>query len=415
MVISFKFKHLLSAIILTGISSLPCVAATDAKKNKNQAPTATAEEAKIRHWSVPEIEKNFWDIPELDEAYIDVTPDDRADGLAVGQLGVDGGKKALIMELAQEITDGAHSEVDSLLIAHKGKVLFESYYSRGRIDLSHPQSSTTKSYTGLAIGRAIQLGYLSMTDLNKPVITFLKGLNHSKFVKGIEKITLKHALTMSSGIQISAEKLEEYRKNPEQYAGIKQIQAYFEDSAPIEDQSFNYQGLNTIMLMNVLEAVVPGSAEDFIKKELFDKLGITNYDWRTDHSGLPVADSNSSMTSRNMIILGSLVMNKGNWQGEQLLPEAFISKATSRTVRLKEEQTQNFYSGDKLSNSGYGYFWWQTDMKVGDKNYSTKSAQGGGGVTILVIDELDLVVVVTAHSRQAYLQMVAEKVLPAFI
>lgn len=411
----FQIKRLFTVVLIGGIG---CAALAGPIHGSDLPPKASHEEAKIKHWNMPQLKQSFWDISELDKAYITAKPTDRSDGLRTGTLGEDSGNKKTIIKLAKEIADKQHGEVDSLLIAHKGKVLFESYYSRGRVDLSHPQSSTTKSYTSLAVGRAIQLGYLSMADLDKPVTSFLHGLDITTFVEGVDKITLNKALSMSSGLQIPEETLEEYRKHPERYKGIKQIQAYFEDSAPITEasQTFNYQGANPDIVMHVLDVVVPGSAELFIKRELLSKLGIVNFDWRKDaSSGLLASGANSSVTSRDMVKIGTLVMNKGAWNGEQLIPEAYIAKSTSKNVQLSSEQVKNFYSGESLSNSGYGYFWWQTDMQVDDRLYTANSAQGGGGVTILSIDELDLLVVVTAHSRQAYLQMIAEKVVPAFI
>ena len=414
MTITHHIKRLLTVVIVGSVSSI----AIAGNPQTLSAPKASAEDALIKHWNMPDISRNFWDISELDSPFIDTAPEDRKDGIEVGQLGPDGGNKTMIINLAKEIADKKHGEVDSLLIAHKGKVLFESYYSRGRIDLSHPQSSTTKAYTGLAIGRAIQLGYLSLADLDKPVVSLLKGLDASKFVEGVESITLHQVMTMTSGLQISPDQFEYYRNNPQQYQGIQQIQAFFEDSAPISAaaKTFNYQGPNPDIAMFVLDTVVPGSADDFIRNELFNKMGIVNYDWRADsNSGLPASGVFSSVTSRDMVKLGTLVRNNGKWKGEQLIPVSFIKKSTQRNVHLSAEQVKNFYSGENLSNSGYGYFWWQADMNVGGQRYSSSSAQGGGGMTILTIDELDLLVVVTAHSRQAYLQMIAEKVVPAFI
>lgn len=175
-----------------------------AQQSDSQAPEATAAEATL----------SFRDIPELKKAFIDVAPTDRKDGILVGELGIDGGNKAMVLKLAQEIANNKYGNFDSFLIAHKGKLLFESYYSRGRINLPHPQASTTKAYTSLALGRAIQLGYLSMADLHKPVISFLKDLDPTKFVAGAEKITLHKALTMRSGIRISTEQREEFEKIP---------------------------------------------------------------------------------------------------------------------------------------------------------------------------------------------------------
>ncbi len=371
------------------------------------APEATAIEATL----------SFWDIPVLKEAFINAAPTDRKDGILVGKLGIDGGDKAMILKLAQEIADNKYGIFDSFLIAHKGKLLFESYYTRGRINLPHPQVSATKAYTGLLLGRAIQLGYLTMEDLDKPLVSFLKDLDPTKFVEGVEKITLHQALTMRSGIRISEEQREEFEKTPAQLKGQGHVQAVLEHSAPItlESQSFLYQG-DAMLVMQVLDAVVPGTAEDFIKNELFGKMGITNYGWQNDVSGLPTAGVESSITSRDMVKLGILTINKGKWNGEQLVPEAFIAKATSR-ILLTGDDVDVYGGGKDVFNQGYGYYWWSADLEYGNKSYYSASAQGGGGQYIIVIEELDLIVVATGHNNDGngVLQITAERILPAFI
>tara|TARA_R110001599_G_scaffold68366_2_gene192569 strand:+ start:1909 stop:3099 length:1191 start_codon:yes stop_codon:yes gene_type:complete len=375
-----------------------------AQQSDGYAPEVTATEAVL----------SFKDIPDLNEAFIDPTPRDRKDGVLVGELGIDGGNKEMIVKLAREIANGTHGRFDSFLISHKDKLIFESYYARGRINLPHYQKSATKVYVSLALGRAIQLGYLNMADLDKPLVSFLKDLDPTKFVAGAEKITLNHALTMRSGIRISKEQREEMNKNPDQLKGQGYVQAVLEHSAPIteESQVFKYGG-DPELVMQVLDAVMPGSAMDFIKKELLDKMGITNYNWRTIVSGLPSSESGSSLTSRDMLKLGQLTMNKGRWNGEQLIPEAFIAKAVNRIVRHSDDE--NFSDDGNVTNVGYGYFWWQSDMKVGNKNYFSTSARGGDGQYIILIEELDLMVVVTAHdSDDSTLQLIAERILPAF-
>lgn len=112
--------------------------------------------------TVDDDDLSFWDVPYLDKPIIDTAPEDREDGLVAGEIGVDGGDKDMIVKLAQEIAEGQHGKYDSLLIAHKDKLIFESYYLGGRVNLTHPQVSATKAYTGLALGRAIQLGHLTM-------------------------------------------------------------------------------------------------------------------------------------------------------------------------------------------------------------------------------------------------------------
>ncbi len=376
-----------------------------AQQRDTRAPEATAAEAKL----------SYREIPDLKKAFINVTPTDRKDGILVGELGTDGGNKAMILKLAQEIADNRYGKYDSFLIAHKGKLLFESYYLRGRINLPHYQASATKTYTSLALGRAIQMGYLSMADLDKPLISFLKDLDPTKFVEGAEKITLNHALTMRTGIRISKEQEEEFKKNPAMLKGQGRVQVLLEYSEPITSvsQSFKY-GYGPGLVMQVINAVVPGTAKDFIKNELLDKMRIKNYGWRTAVSGLPESGWRTRFTSRDMIKWGTLAMNKGKWNGEQLIPEAYLKKATSRILYTGDDDV---YGGGKdVSNQGYGYFWWSGDLKVGNKSYFCTSAQGGNGQYIILIKELDLMVVITAHDNDnRTLQITAESILPAFI
>ena len=400
---NLRGKSLIAIVLLCSFSSL---AAAVAQENENLAPQVTAAEAAL----------SFSDIPYLEDAFIDPAPADRTDGLVTGELGVDGGDNDMIVRLAQEIAGGVHGRFDSLLIAHKDKLLFESYFLRGRIDLPHYQASVTKAYTNLAIGRAIQLGYLTMADLDKPLIGFLKDLNTAKLVEGAEMITLHKAMTMRSGIRISEEDRAELRENPDKLGGQGQVQVYLEHSRPIapDSQSYLYQGIDTQLTMQVLDAVAPDGAEDFIKNELLDKLGVSVYEWRTDVSGLPAGPSGSNMTSRDMVKWGMLALNKGEWNGEQLVPEEFIAKSTGRIVQRGVEDI--FFVGGAVSNPGYGYYWWRADLKAGGKSYLSVSAQGGGGQYIILIDELDLIVVTTAHDQDvSVMQMTAERILPAFI
>ena len=172
-------------------------------------------------------------LPDLAQAYLGTAPQDLRDGIPVGALGVDGGDKDAVLKFAREIEAGGHGEIDSLLIAHHGTLLFESYYRRGRLNYPHYQMSITKSYTAMAIGRAIQLGHLTMADLDKPVVGFLKNLDRGRLVDGAASITLSEAMNMGSGVRVDETKATELMKNPAALQGQRQIQTYLENSAPI--------------------------------------------------------------------------------------------------------------------------------------------------------------------------------------
>ncbi len=395
MTINLKYKSLI-AVALFSVCS--CIVSAHTDKNA-KAPEASAADTKV----------SFWDMPYLNEAFIDTAPSDRKDDIAIGKLAISGDKD-LIVKMAQEIAENNEGKFDSVLISHKNKLIFESYYGRGRINLPHFQASVTKSYLSIAIGRAIQLGHLTMADLHKPVVSFLKDIDLEKIAEGAEKITLHQVMSMSSGIRVSAERQKLIMDSSTKTKGSNVTEQFLQHSDAIspKSQTFKYQDADPRMTMQVLNNVVPGSAIDFIKNEVLAKIGITDYGWNNDVNGLPVAETSSSVTSRDVVKVGTLVINKGKWQGKQLISAAFLSKATSAITKPTEEWIPDSFS--------YGYFWYQSDIKIKDKSYQAKFAWGGGEQYILTFEALDLTVVFTAHARENNtMQMMAESILPAFL
>lgn len=352
-------------------------------------PEATAVEAEI----------SFWDLPLLQEAFVDAAPNDRNDGMAVGYLAIDNDRRKAILRLSKELSDSIHGKYDGLLISHNNELVFESYYRRGRIDLPHGQASVTKSYITLAIGRAIELGYLDMADLHKPIVHFLKDLALKNLAEGVENITLHQAMTMRSGIRVSADTLASITAN-----GVANTTPQFlQHSAVIspENQTFKYQGIDPRIAWQVLDSVVPGSAEEFMKQEVLAKIGITNYGWEDDAEG-------SSMMARDMLKLGALVLHKGKWNGEQLISARFLAKATSKITKPTEDWIPDTFF--------YGYYWYQTNIKVGDQSYQVNFAWGGGGQYIVTVEDLDLIVAITGHDREdTIMEQVSKIIIPAFV
>ena len=284
-------------VIFLGLTSVPV---NGVELNPPQATQAELAKASYAE------EKNLADLP---AAFFDTSPEPTGEGLATGTLGKDGGAVKPVLAFANEIAAGAHGEVDSLLISYHGKLLFESYYRRGRINYPHYQMSITKSYTALAIGRAIQCGCLTMDDLERPVCDFLEELDPSQFAKGAAAITLADVMTMRSGIRIPQAALRQLRSDTKKAALQRQVQFFFERTAPIAPapREYKYQGTDPAITMQVLATVVPGSARGFLQKELLQKLQIKQYEWSSDISGLPKSAAGSSMCSRDMMKWGHLV------------------------------------------------------------------------------------------------------------
>ena len=343
-------------------------------------------------------------LPDLKKPFIDLSPADRDDGLTPSSLTQTASDQ--LLQFAHEIAAGRHGKIDSLLVHHDGNLVFESYFRRGRINYPHYQMSITKSYTAFAIGRAIQLGHLSMNDLNKPVMEFLKQLDRKRLAEGAEKITLAEVLNMRSGIRVPREKITELRRDRTALRGQRQAQAYLQYSAkiPPAPHEFKYQSSDPSLAMQVLDAVVPGSARDFIERELLAPLGISNFAWQDDVSGLPKSAAGCSMRSRDMVKWGLLIRQEGKWNGEQFLPVEFVHRAISRLHTNRR--------GDS-----YGYFWWRHEHPLGERSLDCISGRGAGGQFILIFPEVKLVTVVTAHQQGMgkMLHTVPEKIVPVFM
>ena len=363
------------------------------------APQATqAELAKASYTG----EKKLEDLP---VPFISSSPDPADDGIAVGTLGVDGGVVDPILKFVNEIATGTHGEVDSLLIMYRGKLLFESYFRRGRVNYPHYQMSITKSYTALAVGRAIQCGYLTMDDLDRPVCEFFKDLDPSQFAKGAATITLADAMTMRSGIRIPKDIQHRLRSDKANVDKQNQLQMFFQHTTPIPDRprEFKYQGIDPAITMQVLNAVVPGGAENFLKKELLEKLNISEFQWPDDISGLPKSAAGSSMRSRDMMKWGLLVRQQGQFNGEQLIPAAFITQATSPLCEPSD-------------TNSYGFFFWQNNAEVGETKTECITCRGAGGQFIFFFPEHDVISVVTSHNKGMgpLLETLPNRILPSF-
>lgn len=349
-------------------------------------------------------------IPYLKRAFIDSQPNDLGDGLLVGKLGPDGGKKEMVLRFAEKLgqpsDDPRAGKTDSLLISYRGKLILESYYRRGRLNYPHYQMSITKSYTALGVGRAIQLGYLKMNDLHQPVISFLKDIDSKLLASGADQITLHQAMQMTSGIRVERETVNKLRRNQASLLGQKQIQAYlqFSDPVPPAPRDFKYQACDPALAMQILDAAVPGTAREFIRKELFGPLAVESYYWQDDVSGLPKSAAGCSIRSRDMVKMGQLVLNHGQWKEKQIVPAAYVDRATSPIKQA-------------YGSSAYGYFWWVQEVTIEGKVYRCKQGRGAGGQFLFIIPQLDLVIVATAHNAGMgnMLREIAEDLIPAFV
>ena len=375
-----------SAVLLATAAALP-LRATDIPK----LPAGTAPE-----------QLNFQaqkKLPDLAEPYVSTSPVDLGDGLQVGKLDVPGTQEAVAALIADDKA-GKYDALDSLLIWKDGKLVFEYYNRRGRVDAPHYLMSITKTMTSVALARAVQLGLMNMADLDKPAVSFMPEIDRSKIQPGVDTITLRDALMMKSGLRWGTQdnKLEAAGSaNPKQ----KYFQQLFETTTPVPPQGkeYKYTGTDPSMIMMILDIKTQGKAQDFIKTELAGKFGTTCI-WEDQPCGIPKCGAGASFTSRGLVKIGSSILQGGKYNGEQLLSADYV----------KEIMAAN-------KGKGYFYYFHNENKCAPDNKIDFISGIGAGGQYMAVFPDLNIVAVATADNQKnigAPLQAILDHLIPLF-
>ena len=338
-------------------------------------------------------------LPNLPEPYFSISPEDLGDGLKVGTLDLTGTDKAVKALIADDKA-GKYSNLDSILLWKDGKLIFEMYNRRGRVNAPHYTMSITKTLTSITLARAIQVGLLKMEDLDKPVIKFMPEIDRSKIKPGVDTITLRDALYMKSGLRFPEKNF--MRSLGSKYPRQKIFQKLFENTAPITNKSkrYKYTGTDPSMIMMIMDIKAPGTVQEFIAKELVEKFDAT-YCWDDQGCGIPKCGAGSSFTSRSLVKFGTAVIQGGKYNGKQLLSAEYIKLIMDTT------------KGD-----GYFYHFHNRRKKTAGKEVHFISGIGAGGQYMATFPELNIVAVATAHNQKQLnlpLNAILEHLIPLFV
>jgi len=338
-------------------------------------------------------------LPDLAEPYASTAPQNLGDGLPVGKLDRPGTQEAVAALIADDKA-GKYSDLHSILIWKDGKLIFEYYNRRGRVDAPHYLMSITKTFTSVTLARAIQRGLLTMADLDKPVVSFMPEIDRSKIQPGVDTITMRDALMMKSGLRWEGNdnKLEAMGAgNPKQ----KYFQQLFEKTAAITAQGkeYKYAGTDPSIIMMILDIKTQGKVQDFIKTELAGKFG-TPYIWEDQGCGIPKCGAGASFTSRGLIKIGSAIIQGGKYNGEQLLAPDYV----------KEIMAAN-------KSHGYFYYFHNENKLAPDKKIDFISGVGAGGQYMSIFPGLNIVAVATADNKKEIklpLDAIMDHLMPLF-
>ena len=327
-------------------------------------------------------------------------PDQLNDGLQTATLKEVGLNEKIIQKMVDSIVNGNYPNIHSVLIYRNNKLAYENYFpgrdqNRGRGSLGfvdhhrdsvHDLRSVTKSFVGAAVMIAIDQGKIKSVD--QRVFDFFP--EYAKLDTGMKKeMTIKHLLTMSSGLEWNEDVSYMDPKNSETMMDRSNNPVEFFLSQPIVDKpgtKFNYSGGCTQALAAIVEKATGMPIDQFAAKNLFEPLGINSFFWVKRRDGIPITASGLRLRSRDFLKFGVMYLNDGKWNNIQV-----ISKQSMDQIVQKHFPVVFEAPGFKV---GYGYQVW---LRTHTKDLVTLvQANGNGGQVIFVDKKENLVVVVTA-------------------
>lgn len=271
---------------------------------------------------------------------------------------------------------GNHTDIYGALVIKDDNIIGEYYKEGYNQDSIFTLQSCSKSVTSSLIGIAIDKSYIR--DVNVPISEYFPEILESNN-QNLKEITIWHLLTHTSGLNMNdTNNWNEWRISENR---VDYILSRGSKSKP--GTRFDYSTGNSHLLSVILQKATGMTAYDFGKKYLFEPLGMESVKCGLDPQGYSDGGNGFSMNVYDMAKFGRLFLNKGEWEGKQIISQNWIEESTK--VQFDR----------KAGSANYGYQWWVRTF--GSQKYDAYFAQGHWGQFIFVIPEINLMVVFTSH------------------
>lgn len=293
--------------------------------------------------------------------------------------------------------EAADSRIDTLhsfMLVRHGKVVAEAWWKPESPETRHVMWSLSKSFTSTAVGLAVTEGKLSLDD---PVLKFFPEETPADPGEMLQAMQVRHLLSMSGGHEV--EPKFDFEAGPS-------VKGFLSHPVTHEPGTFfRYNTPGSYMLSAIVTKATGESVLDYLKPRLFDPLGIEKPVWDTSKEGFNLGGYGLHIRTEDIAKFGLLYLQKGRWQGKQILPESWVAEATSKQVdnsRAPSARTTDW-------QQGYGYQFWRCQ-------HGAYRGDGRDGQICLVMPEQDAVIAMTAKTNQMQLELdlVWEILLPAF-
>jgi CubicO group peptidase (beta-lactamase class C family) len=310
-----------------------------------------------------------------------------------------------------EAIAAAKIELHSFMLARHGHVVSECWWTPYRRDATHWLYSLSKSFTSTAVGFAVAEGKLNIEDR---VVDFFPDQAPPVVSDNLAALRVKHLLTMSIGHKTDS--TPAVAMNRAQTDWVKTFL-----SVPIEyppGSVFLYDSGGSFMLSAIVQKVTGQRVVEYLEPRLFGPLQIRQKSWERSPLGINCGGWGLSVTTETLAKFGQLYLQKGRWNGKQLLPSQWVEEATTFKIQqppsgpdaadpaaalAKLRQTSDWHQG-------YAYQFWRC-------RHNAFRGDGAFGQFCVVLPDKDAVFAITSETAnmQALLDVVWDHLLPAML
>jgi CubicO group peptidase (beta-lactamase class C family) len=278
-------------------------------------------------------------------------------------------------------------QLRAFLVIRNGYIIYEEYRDAEYNETNlQPVFSVTKSFLSALVGMALEDG--NSTSLDEFVVDYFPERTIANLNADKQSITIEHLLTMKSGFVMES---DDMRASPDWVQYVLDLPL-----ASTPGTTFYYTTGNSHLLSAIVNRSTGIPTMTFADSRLFQPLGITKYEWRTDPQGLAEGGSGLNLTARDVAKLGFLWLNNGSWDGEEIVSSTWVNASTHIHASDDDEY-------------GYGYHW---RIDPARNAYYAKGWRTIGQY-MWVQPENDLIAVFTIFGSMSPLNLIRDYILPA--
>ena len=286
-------------------------------------------------------------------------------------------------------------DLHSLMVIQDGQIIYERYGMGHTATELHTMWSATKTFTATAVGFALQDGLLS---LDTPVIRYLADELPDTIHPYMQKMTLDHLLKMGSGWK--GDIITNRIKGGEQFDAVRTCL-----TSPFTHEPgthWRYNNMDTYLAGVVVQKLTGKTLDAYLREKLFTPLGVDTFCYEQDCRGFNTGAWGMHLTTETLAKLGLFLLQKGNWEGVQLLDSAWFDRAMSVQIMQAGGPTDSDWK------SGYCYQSWACHIP------GSVRADGMWGQYSIVLPDKNAVVTMTTicSDREAQLNAVWQHIYP---